>query len=783
MPRRPVTPEQAREFEDDRQRKLDALRARLYEDAKALRTPADWARCLNLTALMPGEDFANILLISSQRPDATLVRDYRQWTAEARKVRRGEAGIAIFHIPSQSRRPKDQAAGEQRLTWRDADRISHVWDLAQTTGPSMTARASPLPDQMPSAVWDALSWLARREGFAVERERGVPADGATFWTAHRIRLLPDLSAERAVRALAHQLGHVLLHNMPSHPPGTTTAVCRGVRKAEADSVAYVVCTHHGITIEHELSSPASWAGRDPRAQPAETILSAGQRITTASAGIIYHTDRILHGDESVAHIAACQQPAAPLRRGETRPHKATLQNADAETWPATVGPPPEWAERIHSVLAAALEFYVRQFAGNWAPAYLRGRGIGDAVSHAWCIGYAPGGWTTLTDHLHHLGCGDEDIQAAGLAKRSSRGTLIDIFRDRVMVPVHDENGAIAGFIGRAHPDAAPNVPKYLNSPETPGYKKSDLLFGLHQARSSLAQDAIPVIVEGPFDAIAVTIADPAQHAGLAPCGTALTSQQAALLSRAGDLARTGILIAFDDDTAGRKAAIRSYSILRPFTWKLQSVLLNGEDPAEVLQKEGPTALRTILRERRQMLSSMVIDARIESWEQRLRDPDGPYLAMRSAAGLVADLLPPGEARQIQGVIGDRELQMTDELLPPVSSHELIQIARALPTDIAYQVARLAGKLGFDYSEVLIEVTKVFDERNRYPKDPARAVRNNADRTQPTRQPTAAQLAHTSFARPPLAPQTSTDHWASRPASSSTPRTTYRANSARTTLHR
>jgi hypothetical protein len=131
------------------------------------------------------------------------------------------------------------------------------------------------------------------------------------------------------------------------------------------------------------------------------------------------------------------------------------------------------------------------------------------------------------------------IQAAGLATCSSRGTLIDRFRDRIMLPVHDAAGLLAGFTGRANPGAGPDTPKYLNSPQTATYKKSHLLFGLSQARPALARGAVPVIVEGAFDAIAISIADPGRHAGLAPCGTALTCEQAAQLSQAADLPRTG----------------------------------------------------------------------------------------------------------------------------------------------------------------------------------------------------------------------------------------------------
>src|SRR5213078_2423836 len=97
MPQRnPAAPRQAREREEDRQRKVADLRARLHEESQALRTPGDWARCLHVAARLPGESFANILLISSQRPGATLVRGYQEWHAMGRQVSRNEKGIEIF---------------------------------------------------------------------------------------------------------------------------------------------------------------------------------------------------------------------------------------------------------------------------------------------------------------------------------------------------------------------------------------------------------------------------------------------------------------------------------------------------------------------------------------------------------------------------------------------------------------------------------------------------------------------------------------------------------------
>lgn len=285
--------------------------------------------------------------------------------------------------------------------------------------------------------------------------------------------------------------------------------------------------------------------------------------TTAATRISGHLDHHLPSRTT--------EPAAPAQAETITPIPATVPPA----------PPPERDPRIDSVLQDAGQLYTSQLASSWVPAYLSKRGIAAAATGEWHIGYAPRGWTTLTSYLRDRGHHDDTIQAAGLARLSSRGTLIDHFRDRLMLPVHDEQGNLAGFTGRAHRGTDPSVPKYLNGPATSAYQKGDLLFGLHNARDHLARSATPVIVEGPFDAIAVTLADPHHYAGLAPCGTALTTRQAAALSRA-----TNLLVAFDDDPAGRKAAIRAYGILRPVSDRLQSVTLPGKDPAEILQTGG-----------------------------------------------------------------------------------------------------------------------------------------------------------------------------------------------------
>ena len=395
--------------DEDREQRIAALRIRLHETAGQIRSAGDWARYLRAAARLHGETWANVLLISSRIPDATLVRGYEAWRAAGRQVNRDEKGIEIFS--GMRRREPDRHGAEeagQDHSWRDARRVAYVWDLSQTSGqPVPIPSAFPAPaGEAPPGLWDCLCWLARREGFAVEREDGSPGDGTTFWAARRIRIPPGLTSGQAAWALAHQLGHVLLHNTIAYPPGATTSGCHGIRKAEADSVAFIICARHGVRVEHAFSSPQTWAGSDPRAQPAAAILTAGERVTTAAAKISRLLDHHLAGSRPAARPAA---EAATTARHDERPPPAAA--------PVTAPPsPPEPDPRIPGVLDDAMQFYDSQLARSWVPAYLAERGISGAAMRQWRIGYAPGGWATLTGHLRALGHDDDVIQAAGLAR-------------------------------------------------------------------------------------------------------------------------------------------------------------------------------------------------------------------------------------------------------------------------------------------------------------------------------------------------------------------------------
>jgi DNA primase len=563
-------------------------------------------------------------------------------------------------------------------------------------------------------VWARLTWLARRHGFAVRQDAGDGEQArlsATDWGGHLIRIShrPD---ELAVLALLHELGHVLAHRSLAAVPGATTARCTGIRKVEADSIAFIAATRLGLDIPPRTwPSVTSWAGADPRAHPQATALAARERIIHAASTITSHLASVPEGLPSTtgAVMRKSSQPvpgraAALGRAGFPQRAKGTSQQGGSAPGgaPRADGAEPT-LEVLRGVLGEAERFYRTHLGDGWAPGYLRGRGVDPAQWPRWGIGYAPAGWTVLTGHLRRLGYPDAVIEAAGLARRSSRGTLIDHFRDRVMLAVRTSDGVTAGFIGRARPDVPPTVPKYLNSPETPLYRKGGLLFGLSEARDLLAGGAKPVLVEGPFDAVAATIADPRRYAGMAPCGTVLTAAQAAALAGGTDLATVGVLAAFDGDPAGHRAIVRAYDLLLPHTLRSSAAAFPaGRDPAEVLQSDGPAALRELF-ERSEPLARVAIDAHIDRWGRQLDHLEGRLAAMRSAAALIARTIPSETVSMICGVTGGRALQTRGEDMRRVPNSELPDLARSLPVNVACQVVQIARRTGFDCSEVTVEV--------------------------------------------------------------------------------
>ena len=246
------------------------------------------------------------------------------------------------------------------------------------------------------------------------------------------------------------------------------------------------------------------------------------------------------------------------------------------------------------------------------------------------------------DRPHHLlrrhGATDEELLAAGLAKQASTGRLIDTFRDRLVLPIQ-HHGQVIGFVGRRNPDhdhleagsdaAVKAGPKYLNTAETVLFAKGDQLYGMDPYTDRLAAGAVPVVVEGPIDAVAVSLASPG-HVGVAPLGTALTDTQADILTRQPG---ARIVVATDADIAGQVAAERDFWILTARGADPQHATLpRGLDPAEVLRTAGPNQLHHHLENARPLADTLITERLAH-----LPASDAPAAALPVVAAGRADL--------------------------------------------------------------------------------------------------------------------------------------------------
>lgn len=330
------------------------------------------------------------------------------------------------------------------------------------------------------------------------------------------------------------------------------------------------------------------------------------------------------------------------------------------------------ADRLLAASAAAAAYYRRQLlAADGAERYLQRRGLGAAAREdRWCLGYAPAQWAAVTAHLRCAGFTDAEIETAGLASRSRRGDLVDRFRNRLIFPLRRVDGTVVGFVGRDLPAAATppgsvhygrsDAPKYLNGPETPIFRKSQLLYGLAEQRAELVDGgAIPVLVEGPMDVLAVAESCRGRRAAVAAvgvCGTALSAGQVQLLAemRRGPSSRP-IAVSFDADLAGWTAAARALELLREWPGPvLATELAAGLDLAGLLERRGRHLTRAAVTVGLRSLLDAVIERRLREVESA---PDASIearvAALRSVAGLVAGDRTPAELTRRIAVLATR----------------------------------------------------------------------------------------------------------------------------------
>jgi len=305
----------------------------------------------------------------------------------------------------------------------------------------------------------------------------------------------------------------------------------------------------------------------------------------------------------------------------------------------------------------AQAFYAEQLGSPGAAAartFLAERGFDQAAAGTYGLGYAPEGWDVLVKHLRAKGFSGEELLASGLASEGRQGP-IDRFRNRLVWPIKEITGETVGFGARKlSTDERDDSPKYLNTPETPLYKKSHVLYGLESAKKEIARRRQAVVVEGYTDVMACHLAG--VPTAVATCGTAFGSDHIGVLRRllmdSGEL-RGEVIFLFDGDAAGQKAALKAFDSEQEFvTQTFVAVSPGGMDPCELRLARGDNAVRDLMASRVPLVE-FALQKTLERYD--LETAEGRVGALGSAAPLVAKIkdraLRPEYARRLAGWLG------------------------------------------------------------------------------------------------------------------------------------
>ncbi|MEU9039444.1 DNA primase [Streptomyces sp. NPDC048352] len=318
-------------------------------------------------------------------------------------------------------------------------------------------------------------------------------------------------------------------------------------------------------------------------------------------------------------------------------------------------------ERIRLVEAhkAAAVFYAEQLGGAEAEIgrrFLAERGFDQAAAEHFGVGYSPAGWDHLTRFLRGKGFTDKELILSGLAQDSRSGKPIDRFRGRLMWPIRDISGEVVGFGARKLRDDD-NGPKYLNTPETAIYKKSQVLYGIDLAKKEIAKTSRAVVVEGYTDVMACHLAG--VTTAIATCGTAFGGDHIKILRRLlMDNATAEVIFTFDGDAAGQKAALRAFEDDQKFAAETSiAITPGGMDPCDLRLAQGDGAVAGLVESRTPLFEFALrhIVAR-----HNLENPAGRAAALDEAAPVVAGIkniaIQHESAVQLAGMLGIRDEQ-------------------------------------------------------------------------------------------------------------------------------
>ncbi len=336
--------------------------------------------------------------------------------------------------------------------------------------------------------------------------------------------------------------------------------------------------------------------------------------------------------------------------------KAGIQLRYVEAGPAPVRAAQGQKVRLTEAHKAAAAFYAEQLATPGARAareFLAQRGFDRDAAQRYGCGFAPEAWDPLVKHLRQKGFTGTELVTAGLAKEARSGSLIDRFRRRLLWPIRDLAGDVIGF-GARKLFEDDDGPKYLNTPETPLYKKSHVLYGIEQAKREIARQGQAVIVEGYTDVMACHLAG--VPTAVATCGTAFGADHIGVLRRLlmdTDAFAGEIIFTFDGDAAGQKAALRAFEDDQRFvTQTFIAVGPDNMDPCELRLAKGDAAVRDLVA-RREPLIAFALRSVLSRFDLNLAE--GRVAALRATAPLVAKIkdraLRPEYARKLAGDLG------------------------------------------------------------------------------------------------------------------------------------
>ncbi|MBT2398734.1 DNA primase [Streptomyces sp. ISL-100] len=371
---------------------------------------------------------------------------------------------------------------------------------------------------------------------------------------------------------------------------------------------------------------------------------------------LFHCFGCQEGGDTIAFVMKIDH----LSFSETVERLAALAGITLRYEEGGYNPTHQRGERVRLVEAhkAAAQFYVEQLDSAEAEIgrkFLAERGFEQSAAQHFGVGYSPAGWDHLTRYLRGKGFSDKELTLSGLSQEGRRGP-IDRFRGRLMWPIRDITGEVVGFGARKLRDDD-NGPKYLNTPETAIYKKSQVLYGIDLAKKEIAKTSRAVVVEGYTDVMACHLAG--VTTAIATCGTSFGGDHIKILRRLlMDNASAEVVFTFDGDAAGQKAALRAFEDDQKFAAETSiAITPGGMDPCDLRLAKGDAAVASLVETRTPLFEFAI---RHVVSRHNLETPAGRAAALDEAAPIVANIkniaIQHESAVQLAGILGILDTQ-------------------------------------------------------------------------------------------------------------------------------